>query len=303
MIPEGRRASDRFPWRSVPRRGASLVLPLLLLGCDAGTIRPSGIRPAPPRDAREAVQRINQNLSKITGALYCPALASFRFRDAEGRDRRFIGHPATVIFQAPRSLYFDIKSSIGGSVARIGSNDEHYWLWVDTPEVRRLYHGRWGLLRRGQTRRMPVPPDQLLDALMLRPVPDLVPGLSKPLLEVRGNDHRLKFIGLRPDGWPYVKREFRLDTRPPYMPVEIIDRDPEGRVVMHARLGNYRPVRDTGRDGPCTPRSYVVRWELDQAEMRLDFSDVRYRTGDAPFCDFPDQWEGETESLDETAGT
>jgi hypothetical protein len=44
-----------------------------------------------------------------------------------------------------------------------------------------------------------------------------------------------------------------------------------------------------------------VYWELDQAEMRLDLDEVRCRTKDVPFCDLPERWEGEVESLDELA--
>lgn len=274
---------------------------VLSAGCDGtGRIRPSGIKPVPPRDAREAMERINANLAKIEGTLYCkPALVSFRFRDANGADRRFIGHPAAVIFEAPQCLYFDIKSSLAGSVAHIGSNQEHYWLWIDIPETRKLWHGRWEALRRGNARRMAVPPNQLLDALMMRRLPERLPGASKPLLRIEGNDHRLVFLGLDAAGWPYAKREFVLDPKPPYMPLEIIDRLSDGRVVMHAHLKSYQPIKGTGPDGPYTARRYAVYWELDQAEMRLDFSNVRYRTKELPFCDFPDSWEGEIESLDE----
>ncbi len=277
-----------------------LIPTLLLAGCDGtGGMRTSGVKPVPPRDAREAMRRINANLEKIEGALYCKALTSFRFRDANGRDRRFIGHPATVIFEAPRCLYFDIKSSLAGSVARIGSNDEQYWLWVDTPETRKLWYGDWQTLKGGHARPMAVPPDQLLDALMMRPLPKWLDGALNPLLRINGNDHRLLFVGLDELGWTYAKRELVLDHRPPYMPVEIIDRLRDGRVVMHAYLRKYRPVKGTGPAGPYTARKYVVYWELDRAEMRLDFSEVRYRSKDMPFCEFPEGWEGELESLDE----
>ena len=287
-----------------PRLPTVLLVPLSLLaivagGCDGGLgIRPR-IKPVPPRDARQAMERINENLEKIEGALYCPGLTSFRFRDANGADRRFIGHRATVIFEPSRCLYFDIKHSLGGSVARIASNDEQYWLWVDTPETRKLWYGRWDVLEAGGARPLAVPPNQLLDALMMRPLPMWLDGALKPLLRIDGNDHRLLFIGLAEDGWTYVKRELVLDPKPPYMTLEIVDRGSDGRVVMHAYLKKYRPVKDTGRDGPWTARKYVVYWELNRSEMRLDFSDVRYRTKDTPFCDFPHEWEGEVESLDE----
>jgi hypothetical protein len=285
------------------RLPARLVVPVSLFsilagGCDRGLIRPRA-KPIPPRDARQALERINANLEKIDGALYCPGLTSFRFRDASGGDRRFIGHKATLIFEAPRALYFDIKHSLGGSVARIASNDEQYWLWIDTPETRKLWHGHWDVLAAGGARSLAVPPGQLLDALMLRPLPTWLDGALKPLLRIDGSDQRLLFIGLDQDGWTYVKRELLLDPQPPYMPREITDRNSAGQVVMHAYLRKYRPVRDTGPDGPWTARSYVVYWELDRSEMRLDLSDVRYRTKDTPFCDFPDSWDGDVESLDE----
>lgn len=267
-----------------------------------GCIGPPGIKPTPPRDARQALERINDNLAKIDGALSCKALTSFRFRDSNGRDRRFIGHPATVIFEAPRCLYFDIKHSLGGSVARIGSNGERYWLWIDTPEARKLWYGSWDALEQDRARHMAIPPDQLLDALMMRPLPEELPGTLKPLLQIDGSDQRLLFVAPDDNGWPYTKRELVLDPRPPYMPLEIIERLADGRVAMHAYLKSYRPVRGCGKDGPYTPRRYVVYWEIDQAEMRLDFSDVRYRTKDIPFCNFPEAWEGEIESLDLSPG-
>jgi hypothetical protein len=271
------------------------LLTALTVGCN-GT---GGVQPVPPRDAREAMQRIDDNLAKIEGALSCKATSSFRFRDANGTDRRYIGHPATVIFETPRCLYFDIKNALAGSVARIGSNEQRYWLWIDTPESRTLWYGTWQALEEGRARPLAIPPDQLLDALLLRPLPEELPDGLKPLLEVDDDEHRLLFVALDDEGWPHVQRELILDPRPPYMPLEIIDRVPDGRVAMHAHLSRYERVKGTGLDGPYTPRKYVIYWELDEAEMRLDLGAVRYRTKDVPFCVFPEEWEGEIEALDE----
>lgn len=273
------------------------ALGLILAGCNGpGGI--GGVRSVPPRDAAEAMQRINTNLDKLEGALHCPARVSFRFLDDQGKDRRFIGHQATVIFETPRCLYFDIKHALGGSVARIGSNDESYWLWLDTPEVRKLWHGTWASLQTGASRPIAIPPDRLLDALMMRPLPTWLDGALNPLLRIHGHDHRLLFVGLDRRGWPYVKRELRLDPNPPYLPLEMIDRDRDGRILMHVYLSDYRRVRDGGADAPYTPRKYVVYWELDHTEMRLDLSNVKYRSSDAPFCEFPESWEGARECLD-----
>ena len=271
------------------------VLAAFVAGCTDQRVQ---VRP--PIEAQQALDRINENLGKINDALYCkPALVSFRFRDSEGGDRRFVGHPATVIFEAPSCLYFDIKSTLAGSVARIGANDERYWLWIDVSDTRKLWYGTWKALEAGGARRIAVPPDRLLDAMMMRPLPMAMMQAQRPLL--LGNKHEQRLIFLADDSanWPFAQREFLLDTKPPYMPIEIIDRMVDGEVVMHAHLSRYKPVRGTGPDGPQTARHYVVYWPADGAEMRLDFSDVRYREKDTPFCEFPEGWQGEVELLDE----
>ncbi len=282
-------------------RGAWTAVGLLaglvgLAGC-APAIR---LDPQPPRDAQQAMRRINGNLLRIEGALYCKALVSFHFRDTNGVQRRFVGHPATIIFERPRCLYFDIKHTLAGSVARIGSNDERYWLWVDLQDTRKLWYGTWQALERGLARKMIVPPDELLDALLMRPLPEELPEGIHPLLESDGRISRLLFIEVDGQRWPWVRREMVLDSQPPFLPIEIIDRLPDGRVAMHARLGNYRRVGGTGPAGPYTARHYVVQWNQDGAEMRIDLSDVRYRTRETPFCEFPEGWDGQVIRLDQT---
>lgn len=266
----------------------------------AGCTTHARLEPRPPSDARQAMRRINANLSRIERALYCKALVSFRFRDNRGVVRRFVGHPATIIFEQPRCLYFDIKHTLAGSVARIGSNDERYWLWVDLQDTRKLWYGTWAALERGLARRMVVPPDELLDALMMRPLPEALPAGVRPLLESDGRVSRLLFVEVGEGRWPWVRREMVLDAQPPYLPVEIVDRLPDGRIAMRAELGRYRRVRGTGPLGPYTARHYVVRWKQEGAEMRIDLSDVRYRARETPFCEFPEGWEGETIRLDRT---
>lgn len=269
---------------------------LLVTGCNSV----SRMEPRPPRDAREAVQRINRNLNAIERALYCKANVSFRFRDADGVDRRFLGNPATVIFEAPRCLYFDIKHTLAGSVARIGSNDERYWMWADVNDTRKLWYGAWTELERGLARSLIIPPDQLLDALMMRPLPEQLPDGMYPMLEAGESGQRLLFMEQDELGWPWVRREVVLDGQTPYMPVEIIDRLRDGRVVMRAALSGYKRLDKSDPRAPYTARKYVLKWELDNAEMRLDLSSVRYRTKSVPFCDFPEGWTGEVELLDDT---
>ncbi|MBU0639594.1 MAG: hypothetical protein KKB50_12070 [Planctomycetes bacterium] len=255
-----------------------LALPALGgLGCN-------GPQPIPPRDAHEALLRVNDNIAGLKGALYCsPCLVSFKFTDRDRRAHRFIGHPATLIFAPPRCLYFDIKHTLGGSVARVGSNDERFWLWIE-PEVSRMWWGTWADLQMEARRSLPVPPDELLDALMLRPLPERSSASPSPVLRVEGDDYRLLFVRLDESGEARSLREIVLDPFPPYQPLEIIDRLPDGRVLMRASLGHYRQV---GRAGPYTARRYVVEWPQDGAEMRLDIQRAKFRLDQPPFCEFP----------------
>jgi hypothetical protein len=237
---------------------------------------------------------VNDSYLALNGAIsLSPALVSFRFRDAENRDHRFIGHPTTVLFEPPRCLLFRIKS-VTGTVAQIGSNDERFWVWIDTPELRKLWWGYWDDIWSGMTPGgIPIPPNQLLDVLMLRPLPEELIAGKPPRLEAADGKHRLLFERQDPQGRPYVAREVRLDPCPPYMPLEVIDRDASGRTLMKAEYDSYRAV---GAKGPYTPRKYVVVWH-DGAEMRLDVQNAKFREMETPFCDFPSGWQGEVERL------
>lgn len=281
-------------------RGAGLAAVLagaLLLsaGCPDGN-RDIG---TPPRDAFEAIERINRNLAQFSEAagrpprsLYCPALVSFRFREADGTPRAFVGHDALLIFRPPRCLLIDVKS-LTGVIAEVGSDDRRYWVWVES-EARKLWWGHWDHAERGRAR-LPIPPAELLDALMLRPLLPRAEHTLSPLLRIDGEDHRVLIVRVGLDGQPTGWRELRLQPRPPYQPLTIVDRLADGREVMVAELSGYQPV---GEDGPVTPRRYVMRWPIDEAELRLDIVRARFRPELEGFCEFPSQWQGEIEQVD-----
>lgn len=253
-----------------------------------------------PRDEHQAVDRINQNLEQIRKPLQCKALVTFSFRDSDGHQRRFLAQQAGLLFEPPRSLRFEVLS-IGGMVAQFGSNKERYWVLVD-PEVHKLWFGEWSKQSDWGSSRLPVPPDQLLDALMLRPLPAGTPIWLSPLLRLAGPDQRLVLVRRREDGTPLGMREIVLDPAPPYQPIQILDWRHDGKLMMDARLSNYRRVGDSG---PYTARRYVINWPQSHAEMRLDINSAQFQ----PLPDiegvfaFPDQFKGETEKIDAPSAT
>ncbi len=299
-MPDGRRERGIRLTRRQRRFGAASALACLALigavGCP-----PSHFDVLPARAAREAMDRITDNAARIRGPVVgSPALVSFRFRDASGRDRRIVGQQATVIFEAPRCLYFDVKS-VAGSIAHIGSSDERFWMWIDLPDQRKLWWGTWEALRAGRARTPAVPPQNLLDALALTPLPQTIHDGLAPILIAQGVERVLLFQRTDAQGWPYVAREVRLDPSPPNLPIEIVDRRRDGAITLRATLSGFQPIR--GGDAPpaYAARNFVLSWPTDNAEMRLDLADVRYRTSDVEFCRFPDGWTGDVDALDEPA--
>lgn len=275
----------------------------LWLGTLAGLLLTTGcaqLEVRPPVDARDALDRINANFERIDGALTAsPAKVSARFHDTDGTVRRFLAYDATLIFAAPRCLYLDIKHPAIGSVARIGANDERYWLMIDVEGHRDLLWGTWNALLAGHARPLTVPANRLLDTLLLKPLTERLPRGLPPLLVNTGSQQELLFQKRDAYGWPYVARRLVLAKRAPYLPVEIIDYLPDGKTAMHAWLGRYARVRDAGANAPYTARSYKIDFNIEDASLSLDLLDVRYRTKDYPFCEFPDDWNGPSELLDE----
>lgn len=250
----------------------------VLCGCNG-----AAVEAIPPRDVGEALRRVNENFARLEQPLLCrSALVSFSYRDPSGQVRRYIAQPAALIYRAPRCLYFDIKS-IGGSVARVGSNDERYWLWVE-PEVSTMWWGTWADAGGAPPPELPLPPDQLFDALMLRPLTAELPDSLAALLRLRGDDHRLIYVRVADDGRTSVAREIVLSPKFPYLPTQIADWDADGQPTMRAELGDYKRV---GPEGPYTARHFVIRWPANAAELRLDLPSAVLRPDQPEFCDFP----------------
>lgn len=281
--------------RSLPR--ACLIGVVLLSGLIAGC--PPGNLHLQPQSAPDALTYINRNIDRIAEPVTTrDALVTLEIKDAEGRTHLMLLQPAKLLFAAPRCLRFDIRHVSAGKVAEVGSNDARYWLALEV-EDRQLWWGTWAALEAGQARRLALPPDQLLDALMMRPLPVALSGGVRAILRApeSGYERHLEYMKLSPEGWPYVARVVVLSPATDYYPAEIIDYDAAGEVRMHAWLSAYRPIRDTGSDGPRVPHEYQIHWPVDEARLRLSLRAVQYRPEGVP-CDFPAGWVGPQTCLD-----
>lgn len=239
-------------------------------------------------NADAALRRINDNLARISDKVECRALVSFRFRDAQGQLRQFRGHEATLRFRPPQCLRFDVRG-LAGVIAQFGSNDDRYWVWVE-PEMNKLWWGSWGRPSQAAGLHMPVPPQRLLDGLMLRELPATLED-QPPELRRDGGTTRLVYY--RADGGK--SRELRL-TAGTGMPFEINEYDAHGDVVMRAKMQDYQRI---GARGPLLPRRYLVEWPASEGYMDLKIRSADFRpTLPDWFCEFPERWSGSVESLD-----
>ncbi len=297
------RAAHRKPtWAGpallvVGRWSLTLVGLLLLTGCPGG-LGNSKVKPEPvgdpPIDEREALSRVNENLSRLEEPLVCAARVSFSFRDNAGERHSFLQNDARLFFAQPRSLIIDVRS-LAGSIAQFGSTAERYWVWID-PELRKLWWGTWARVGEISDKRLPLPPDLLLDALMLRPLPRNSPNEVGPILQNDGGIAKLIYTRKPSPSRPPIMREIVLDAAPPYQPVEIRDRRADGGVVMIARLSKYDRVAQTG---PFIPRRYRVEWPANDAKLELDIVNARFQSDLSPeIFTFPPRWRGAIEALD-----
>lgn len=269
---------------------AALLALALLTGCPGGG-RTVGLA---PRTVSEAVERINANFAGYDETLSCSGLATFSFREADGTQRTFSLQDSRLFYRQPQYVRFSVKS-LQGETVQVGSNDERYWVWVDT-EPRRMWWGSWARIGQVDPNALPIPPGDLLDAMLLRPLPETLRGGLDPMLRVDGDDHRLIYVRLDGEGRVSGYRELRLKTSPPYLPVEIVDRSRDGVVLMRAALDRYEPVDG----GPLLARRYKVEWPVSQSRFELELLTARFREDFGPemFSTFPSNWKHEQIRLD-----
>ncbi|MDX2197447.1 MAG: hypothetical protein SF069_00575 [Phycisphaerae bacterium] len=283
------------PLRNVRLALLGLVLPLVG-GCpDGGGGGGMSLNPPLATDAESALRRINDNLNLLNEKIEADTVVTVRFVDRDGQKRQFVGHEGKLRFMAPQCLRFDIRG-LDPVIAQFGSNDDRYWVWVK-PELNTLWWGEWSNAGFADDLDMPVPPQRLLDALMIRPLPTEIDG-RVPLNDRDGAGRKLVYR--REDG--SIAREVRLDRSASGMPFEIIDRAADGRtILMIAKLKKYARI---GSRGPFVPRVYEVSWPQNQGEMVLRIKSIQFKpTLPDWFCEFPEKWGGETRQLGQTAAS
>jgi len=246
-----------------------LGLGVLLGGCP----KPQPIVTPPPlRALPEAIAAVNNNIRSLSRALYCnPINVTAEFSDKGGRRRR-MDLTGKLLFLPPRCFYLDLAQGLAGSVMRLGSNDEKFWVWVK-PEENRLWWGRWSDVADSDAEDVLLRPDVLLAAMGLAPLPGPESGLLGPVRQV--TDEYDKLLYLRgPDQRLWVEREYWLDLWPPHQVRRVVFRGWDGQAYMVATLEDYKQIGGTRM---YLARSVRIEWPKRGDWLAMRLSRVRFK--------------------------
>ena len=268
--------------------GAACVA--LLAGC------PPPAEPPPWRSLPEMVSAINANNRRIDFGIKGKGVADVRLTEPTIDASK---PPATHRFQLdaitllvkPWHFFMRLEHSFGQTVIEVGSNDEHYWLWIggatDT-----LWWGRRANLNKPCQGSIPIRPDHLIEALGIADLPTDTTGPIGPGPRVTETWNQLLFWRTAADGQTYIDREYWAERHDPFRLREIVHRDADGREQMHTYLDGYAPIVDRDTEGP-TPllaRDIRVEWPLEASSIHLTMTRwerLDKLTPDGPTFRFP----------------
>lgn len=210
-----------------------------------------------------AVGFVNRNNARINSPVQAKRIhARGHVTDERGKRTSF-DLSGGLLFLKPRYLYFDLRQ-LGQTVMRFGSNDVEYWLWIK-PEIDTLWWGTHAALGGSASRRIPLPPDMLIESLGL----DGLPGsedAADVVYRVDGEVNQLLWTQRDPNGAIVLTKETWLDRRAPHLIRRVLSRDTDGRVVFDAALDDYRLIK--GVDALAAHR-IVLRWRDPDGRMDL----------------------------------
>jgi len=252
------RRRDRMGFRTA--YGMALVL-TTSAGCHP---RPQ-ITPLPALPLTAAVAVVNDNAARIGGALRAIGPVDGVARLENGRRVAFT-LDGTLFFLAPRFVRFDLKR-FGDRKLLIGSNATHFWYLDAENEVR--YCGRHDDTEPSPEQAIPIPPEQLVDALGISPIPTSADaGEARLVQRVEDEYQQVLWISDR-EGRSTLHKEYWLDRRAPRLVRRVVFRDEHGVVQMESRLEDYKPLSP---HGPLLPHEMTAHWPATESQLRFRVS-------------------------------
>lgn len=255
-----------------------MLLPLalvLLTGCPPRP-RPEPLAPpAPPAllPVDEAAAAVNGNIAGITRSLASGRIGvDAVFHDEDGRPHQYRDLRGVLRFFPPHYLYLEVGAAVEPNAVQVGSNDRLFWVALK-PKRNDLWWGLWSDLRPGEDFELPLAPDMVLAAMGLSRLPGPGEGLRGPVPRVdeQGN-YRLLYLASS-GGALWIQREYRLDRFPPYLPLEVTFRMPDGTVRMISSLDRYEPVGDSS---VYVARQVRMYWPRTDDTLSMQIRAIRF---------------------------
>jgi hypothetical protein len=218
--------------------------------------------PGPVVPFADATAFVNDNAARIGGTLRAVGPVDGRAR-LEGGRRVSFSLDGVLFFLGPRYVRFDLKR-FGDRKLLIGSNETHYWYLDVENEVRRC--GRHDGTRQADELAVPIPPDQIIDALGLLKIP--TESEARLLHRVNEDFQQVLWIGEENEG-AMLRKEYWLDRRPPRLVRRVVFRDETGTVQMESHLDDYRELSS---GGPQVPHEITAQWPGTGGELRFRVS-------------------------------
>jgi len=250
----------------------------MLLAAAAGCQqpKPEPVQPAPVYPLGRVLSEINRRFDRLSGAIYCnPVDIVAVFPDEKGRTKR-VDLAGKMVFRPPRYFYLELNQTLAGTVGRVASNEEIFWAWLRLDREKRLWWGRWDDLsnRSAVADGMPLRADHLLAAMGLAGIPQSqLQGIIGPVRLLEEQADRLLFIAAG-DGAGWVRQEYWVTRREPFLIKRVIFRNRLGEIVMTSDLEGHRLVR--GSDFYIA-RKVNIEWPGEAATLRMTLHRPRLR--------------------------
>lgn len=256
------RVMRQTPRHRAFRASLSLVLGGLLPFLGACPPEPPQFAPD-PIGMQRATGIVNGNIARIAGTLRASGSVDGYFRTAEGNRRSY--HLDGVLFYlAPFYLRFDLRA-LGSRQFLFGSNREVFW-------AHSRQENRYRCVPRGQSdelgARIPVRPDQLIDALGLSPIPTSPSGSGgvEQVQRVAAEHQQILFLVHDERGIVTLEKEYWLDRYNPRLVRRVVFRDADGVITLESKLDDYRAA---GSGGPLLPHTIAMEWPRLGSQMRF----------------------------------
>ena len=219
-----------------------------------------------PTDSMDkVVADINANNEKI------PSLWSSLYYKAnivdENKQTHFINGEGTLLYRQPGELRLVGRKDPAGVVFDIGSNREAYWMRV-IPQISTMWYGQYGDLANVDLRaqHIPIRPDLVMGVLPIATLNTDFSQLPAPTMRFSNKDDAYMFVWITklPDRWiAYREVWYDRKTRQPRF---VLLYDGDGRVVIRADLGIYKPVQ--------VPNLARAQWPVVPTDYKLTFPDT-----------------------------